>query len=401
MSLPLDGVSILDFSRLLPGPWCGQFLSDFGADVVKVEKPGAGDNSRAQPPIVEGRSVYFSSVNGGKRGIAIDLSHLEGRALARRLIDASDVVIESFRPGLMASFQLDYETVRSSNPGLIYCSISGFGQTGPLSNVSGHDLAIQCMTGLLGIDRGDGSAPRMPDFQAADYAAAAVACIGILAALIHRGASGRGTYLDVSMFDSLFGMSNVALFEAFSALAGLPTRPRAEVWGGNPRYAIYVTGDGKSVAVALLERRLWQAFCDVIQKPDLYNHEENERTRLSDHGERGNLYRAAIAEYCASRTREQVLEELTARGIPVEPVLSPFEAVASENVRARRLLIDETDGKRALGPQIANPLAATGLTRSRRSAAPRLGANTAEILAGLGLSREQISSLAEAGTISL
>ena len=396
MGLPLEGVQVLDFSKLLPGPWCTQFLSDLGATVLKVERPGSGDGSRHQPPVVAGRSVYFDSVNGGKESLAVDLSREEGRALARRLIDESDVVIESYRPGLMASLGLDYEAARSRKPGVIYCSITGFGQTGPLSSVAGHDLAIQCMTGLLGIDRGDGSSARMPDFQAADYSAAAVACIGILAALLRRNATGEGTNLDVAMFDSLFGMGNIAMLEAFARHAGLPTRPRAEVWGGNPRYAIYPTADGKAVAVALLERRVWEAFCRTIERPDLIDPDETERDRLSSHGERGGLYRSALAEYCAGRSREQVLEELTARGIPVEPVYTPSEAIMSENVEARGLL-REAGG---LGPQIVNPLARSGIARAERTPAPALGADTVDVLRRMGVSSGEIERLLSCGAIA-
>lgn len=394
MRLPLQGVRILDFSRLLPGPWCTQFLSDLGADVVKLERPGEGDGSRHQPPRVGDRSIYFASVNGGKRSVAIDLSKPEGLALARRLMDSCDVLVESFRPGLMASLGLGFEAARQTNPDIIYCSISGFGQTGPLSTISGHDLAIQCMTGLLGIDRGDGSPARMPDFQAADYAASAVATIGILSALIRRGISGEGAYLDVSMFDSLFSMSNIALLEAFSTYAGLPTRPRAEVWGGNPRYTIYQTGDGKAVAVALLERRLWEAFCHMIGRPELINREETAKDRLGTHGSHGPTYRNVLADYCAARTREAVMEELTAQGIPVQPVYSPSEAMADPHVEARGLLHHGPDESLGLGPQLVNPLARAGLARAARSAAPALGQDTRSVLASLGLSEAEIEKLA-------
>lgn len=400
MGLPLKGIKILDFSRLLPGPWCTQFMSDLGAEVVKLERPGEGDGSRHQPPTIVDRSVYFSSVNGGKKSIAVDLSKEEGRALARKLIDVCDVVIESFRPGLMKALELDYETVRLTNRGLIYCSVSGFGQTGPLSTVSGHDLAIQCMTGLMGIDRGDDSPARMPDFQAADYAAAAVAAIGILAALLRRNASGEGAYLDISMFDSLFSMSNIALLEAFTIHAGLPTRPRAEVWGGNPRYTIYQTGDGKAVAVALLERRLWQEFCQMIKRPDLINPHEMPQDRLGTHGHRGADYRSVLAEYCAHRSREMVMDELTAHGIPVQPVYSPSEAMTSPHVEARGLLYHGEQEAAGLGPQLVNPLARAGLARSVRTAAPGLGADTRNVLAQLGIPPKEIDRLINSKVIA-
>lgn len=400
MRLPLEGIKVLDFSRLLPGPWCTQFMSDLGADVVKLERPLEGDGSRHQPPMIGDRSVYFASVNGGKKSIAVDLSMAEGRALARKLIDACDVVIESFRPGLMDQLGLGYDAVRAAKPDVIYCSVTGFGQTGPLSPISGHDLAIQCMTGLLGVDRGDDSPARMPDFQAADYAAAAVAVIGILAALLRRNATGQGSYLDVSMFDSLFSMSNIALLEAFSIHAGLPTRPRAEVWGGNPRYTIYQTGDGKAVAVALLERRLWEAFCTMIGRPDLINPHETPKDRLGAHGDHGERYRAALAEYCAGRSREMVMAQLTAQGIPVQPVFSPTEAMESPHVEARGLLHHGEEEALGLGPQLVNPLAHTGLARAIRTPAPRLGADTRTLLKDVGLPPQEIDRLINAKVVA-
>lgn len=398
--LPLQGIRVLDFSRLLPGPWCTQFMSDLGAEVIKLERPGEGDGSRHQPPVVEDRSVYFASVNGGKKSVAIDLTSQDGRALARKLSSTCDVIIESFRPGVMDDLGLDYDTVRLANADVIYCSVSGLGQTGPLSSVSGHDLAIQCLTGLLGIDRGDGSPARMPDFQAADYAAAAISTIGILAALLRRSATGEGAFLDISMFDSLFSMSNIALLDAFTDHAGLPARPRAEIWGGNPRYTMYPTSDGKAVAVALLERRLWEDFCHMIARPDLINPSETPKDRLGAHGERGLVYRAALAEYCASRSRETVMEELTARGIPVQPVYSPSEAMALPHVEARGLLHHGEEEAAGLGPQVVNPLARAGLARPSRTPAPRLGVDTRQVLEQIGIGPQEIERLLNSQVIT-
>ena len=400
MSLPLEGIKILDFSRLLPGPWCTQFLSDLGADVIKLERPGEGDGSRYQEPVVGDRSIYFASVNRGKKSIAIDLSQDDGRALARKLIAQSDVVIESFRPGLMQSLGLGYEDARALKPSIIYCSVTGFGQTGPLSTVSGHDLAIQCLAGLLGIDRGDGGQARVPDFQAADYAAAAIACIGILSALLRRNGTGEGAYLDVSMHDSLLSMSNIAMLGAFATVAGQPTARRAEVWGGNPRYAIYATADGKAVAVALLERRLWEDFCRMIQRPDLINPDETPQDRLSTHEERGKAYRNILAEYCGSRSREDVMAELTANGIPVQPVYTPLEVINIPHVEARGLLSNGENLDTPLGPQLVNPLARAGLAKPVRAPAPGLGANTREILESLGVTPSEIDKLITTKVIS-
>ena len=173
--LPLAGVQVADFSRLLPGPWCAQFLSDLGASVIKVEVPGTGDMSRHNPPLFDDTSVYFNSVNGGKRGIALNMAKQEGREIAHRLIKQSDVIIESFRPGVARKLGIDYPTASVVNPRAVYCSISGFGQDGPLAHISGHDLAIQSLAGFMTLGTPDGEVPQVPGFQAADYAAAAIA----------------------------------------------------------------------------------------------------------------------------------------------------------------------------------------------------------------------------------
>lgn len=400
MVLPLEGIRVLDFSRLLPGPWCTQFLSDLGAEVVKLERPGEGDMSRHQPPVVEDRSVYFASLNTGKESIAVDLSRPEGHALATRLIGESDVVVESFRPGLMKSLGLDYEAARAVKPDIVYCSITGFGQTGPLASVSGHDLAIQCMTGIMGVELDRGGVAAMPQFQAADYAAATVACIGILSALMRRSKSGEGAYLDIAMFDALFSMSNVAMMEAFSRESGQPGFQRAEIWGGNPRYAIYRAADGGAVAVALLERRLWEAFCTMIERPDLINPAETPQDRLGSHGDYGPAYRAVLTDYCAARSRDRIVSELTAHGIPVQPVYTPAEALRTDNIHGRGLLDRTEDPRGALGPQLVNPLARSGLARSSRTLAPALGADTAAVIARLGLPPEDIDGLHARGVIA-
>jgi CoA:oxalate CoA-transferase len=182
-SLPLADVKVLEFARLLPGPWATQMLADLGADVIKVEQIRLGDPSRYNPPTYRDESVYFHSVNAGKRGITLDLAQPAGIKIARKLLAWADVAVESFRPGISAKLRFDFETARQLNPRIIYCSISGFGQTGPLAHVPGHDLVIQAMAGILKPHQDGSCVPGMPPFQAADLAAANMACIGILSAL--------------------------------------------------------------------------------------------------------------------------------------------------------------------------------------------------------------------------
>jgi crotonobetainyl-CoA:carnitine CoA-transferase CaiB-like acyl-CoA transferase len=399
-ALPLDGIRIVDFSRLLPGPWCTQMLADLGAEVIKIEQPGVGDMSRHNAPNYAKNSVYFNSVNRGKRSLALDLGKLEGRKIAFELIERADVVIESFRRGVPERLGIDFARVRKINPSLIYCSITGFGQSGPLAPIPGHDLVIQAVTGLMGTALQAGAAPAVPGFQAADYAGGACTAIGILSALLGRGRSGQGRYLDISMFDSLFSMCNIVLTGAMARAAGQSDPARMEVWGANPRYATYVAQDGKPVAVTLLETRTWERFCHLIGQPGLIADDESPSERHSAHGERTAAYRDAIATFCASRPRDRLIEEMRAADIPFCPINTPDEALASEHVAARGLIEWIEHPIEGRIPQLANPLASSGLVDSHRRPAPDLGADRDSILDELGYAAPDREKLLGAGIVA-
>jgi len=395
--LPLDGVLVLDFSRLLPGPWCTQMLGDLGAEVIKIEAPGSGDPSRHNAPRNRESSVYFNTVNRNKRSIALDLRSAGGKEVVGRLIKRADVIVESFSVGVAARLEIDYETVRRLNPRVVYCSITGFGQEGPLARSPGHDLVLQCGTGLMNVNGGDGTGVHVPGFQAADYAGSVYACIGILAAIIKQRESRSGCYLDIAMFDSLFSMCNIVLTGALAQAAGSADASRMQVWGANPRYAVYRTADDKAVAVSLLETRLWKSFCEFIGRPDLVSVDESPADRHSDHGERSEEYRAAITEYCSIRTRDEISSEMQAADIPICPVLSPEEAIASQNVLERGLVESIDHSHEGAILQLGNPLARAGLADTRRRPAPVLGQDTNALLAEIGYSELERSRLLQSG----
>src|ERR1700712_5519169 len=234
-SLPLSGFRIIDFSRLLPGPWCTQTLGDLGADVIKVEQPEIGDYSRFNPPTFKSVGAYFNSINRNKRSIVLDLTVAKDKAIADELIAGADVVVESYRSGVSKKLSIDYDSIKKINPSIIYCSITGFGNESALGRVPGHDLSIQGVAGTLGKHIKDGQMPPMPTFQAGDFTAAAFAAIGILAACVGRQSSGKGCYLEVPMYDSLISVSNVAMSGALARVAGYTGKPEMEPWGRNPR----------------------------------------------------------------------------------------------------------------------------------------------------------------------
>jgi CoA:oxalate CoA-transferase len=388
--LPLQGVRIVDFSRLLPGPWATQMLGGLGADVIKVEQPGIGDPSRHNHPRFKKHSVYFNVANANKRSITLDLAQPAGRDIAHRLLRDADVVIESYRPGVARKLGIDYATVKEINPRAIYCSISGFGQDGPLSHIAGHDLVLQGMTGLMGCSLDETNPPTVPGLQSADFAGALFTVIGVQAALAQRARTGTGCEIDLAMFEALFSMCFIPLSTWLAESAGFSGALRMESFGGNPRYATYLSKDGKPVAVSLLETKAWREFCRGIGRPDLVSDDETPADRLGSHGERGVLYRQAVATYCASHSWAEIMEHMERTGIAICPVCTPAEAAALPHVAARGLIDTIEHPVEGPIPQLVNPLARAGLALRKHRPAPDLGEHTEEILRGIGYSPAQI-----------
>jgi alpha-methylacyl-CoA racemase len=260
---PLSGLLVLDFTTLLPGPLVSLMLSEAGAEVIKIEKPG-GEDARHFLPIVDGESAVFALLNRGKKSLVLDLKKDADRAKLTPLIERADILLEQFRPGVMARLGLGYETLRALNPRLIFCSISGYGQSGPRVGEAGHDINYIGNTGLLDLQPGPADQPVVPPMLAADIAGGSFpAVINILLALRARDQSGQGCHLDVAMTDAMFTFGWAAL--ALGAATG--RFPKAgELWlaGGSPRYRLYPAKDGKLVACGALEQKFWAAFCQAI-----------------------------------------------------------------------------------------------------------------------------------------
>ncbi len=396
--LPLTGVRVLDFSRLLPGPFATKMLGELGADVIKIEQPGVGDPSRHNHPRYRRESVYFHATNANKRSIALDLATDAGKEVAARLLRWGDVAVESFRPGVAARLGIDAARARRINPRLVYCSITGFGQHGPLAHIAGHDLVIQALTGLMGRSP-DGAAP-VPGFQAADFAGSLYAVIAIQAALAQRAHTGAGCEVDLAMFEALFDMCFLPLSSAVARLGGASAAPAMETFGANPRYATYRTRDGRQVAITLLESRAWREFCEHIGRPDLVSPDETPADRLGSHGERAPRYRAALADYCAAHTWQELMERMEGTGIAICPVAAPEEAVALPHVAAREMLTTMHHPDEGRIPQWVNPLARAGLARKQQRPAPALGQHSREILQSLGYPSAEISRLIAASVVA-
>lgn len=267
MTQPLDDVLVLDFSTLLPGPMATLILSEAGAEVIKVERPGSGEDMRLTDPMIEGRSVGYAILNHGKKSIALDLKAEGGVARLRPLVERADVLVEQFRPGVMERLGLGYEAVRALNPGIIYCSITGYGQTGPRRHAAGHDMNYVGDAGILSLGSGPDDNPTAPFGLVADIGGGTYpAVVNILLALRQREKTGQGVHLDIAMAEGAFAFAYWA--HAKGVVAGEPVVNGAErLTGGRARYRLYTTSDRRQLAVGALEQKFWDAFCEVIGLP--------------------------------------------------------------------------------------------------------------------------------------
>lgn len=381
---PLTGVRVLDLSRHLPGPYCSMMLADLGADVVKVEEPGPGDPVRWVAPRAGGESALFAALNRNKRSVAIDYRHDDGRNLVLELADRSDVLLETFRPGVMDRLGLGYDIVGARNPRLVYCSISGFGQDGPDRERAGHDLGYQARAGLLSL-----SPVAVPPVQVADLAGGAQpAIIAILAALLHRNATGRGQRIDVSMLE---GTLALLPYSWSKLLGGEPPRLGAttELTGALPCYHVYRTQDGRHVALAALEPKFWRRFCRAV------GHDELMKLQFVEGEERRRLF-ASLDEIFAARSWDQWRDLSRRHDMCLEPVLTLAEAIDQPATRERRFL--------ATVPATSPPQPALGFPYRLSDSppailrpAPELGQHTAEVLRELGLAEDDVKRLERRG----
>ncbi|MEM2942872.1 MAG: CaiB/BaiF CoA-transferase family protein, partial [Candidatus Bathyarchaeia archaeon] len=267
MGRPLEGVRILDLTRLNPGGYCTMLLADMGAEVLKVEQPGVGDYMRDTPPMVGGQSAMFLTLNRNKRSLTLNLKSEKGKEIFDRLLGRYDVLVESFRPGVMDRLGLDYRTLRTKHPRLIYCSLTGYGQDGPYKGLVGHDINYLALSGVLSLTGKRGGPPIVPGIPIADIAGSMFAMIGILISLILREKTGRGQHIDVSMFDGLVSWLTIQAARYFAE--GRP--PERETWpaGGEAFYDVYQTRDGGYVAVGAAEQKFWRILCQGIGAPEL------------------------------------------------------------------------------------------------------------------------------------
>jgi len=387
MKRALQDIRILDLSRMLPGPYCSMMLADLGAEVIKIEEPKIGDPTRKSPPMIEGHSAPFAQVNRNKKSIAIDLKHAEGRGIFLKLAATADVVIEQFRPGVVDRLGINYAAVAEINPRIVYCALTGFGQDGPHRERSGHDLNYLALSGVLGLTTDDRGKPVIPGVQIADLAGGMIAGFAILAALLARERTGRGQFVDVSMFDVMVSMLPIPAAHHFAG-STIPVGGKYVLSGAYPFYNVYETTDGKFMTLGALEPKFWANFCRKVDREDL-------AARQFDAGERRENLFEEMRNIFKSRTQSEWVALMSDADCCCEPVLSMSEAFVHAQTRAREMVRQSSSVTDQLG--FSYKLSDTPPTEE--SQAPALGEHTAELLDAMGITREERRRLKEAGVI--
>jgi crotonobetainyl-CoA:carnitine CoA-transferase CaiB-like acyl-CoA transferase len=372
---------VLDLSRLLPGPYCSRVLADYGAEVIKVERPGGGDWSRYVPPLdpESGDSLLFRTLNCGKKSLTLDLKSDEGQAIFLRLVETADVLLESFRPGTMERLELGYETLAGSNPRLVYCSLSGYGPQGPYRARAGHDLNYVGLSGLLDLTGPRDGPPYIPGTPVADVAGALWAVAGILLALLERERTGRGQRVDASLLGGALACLPLAVTWH---LGGQPiARGASQLTGGLVCYQVYQAGDDGWMTLAALEPEFWMTFCRVVGREDLLD----QQFAPAVPGE------PAYDQLCAlfrTRTRQEWVEVLGGADACCEPVYSVGEALDSAPVQALNMLA---------GGGLLPPVRLSALSQRVGNPAPDLGQHSVELLADLGYSQADMERMQRQG----
>jgi alpha-methylacyl-CoA racemase len=395
MSQALSDIRVLDLSRLLPGGFCSLMLADFGAEVLKVEDTGMGDYIRWSPPYYEGaddsaKSALYLSLNRGKRSIRINLKEDGGREVLLRLVRDYDVLLESFRPGVLDRLGVGYERLREENPGLVYCAISGYGQDGPFRDRSGHDMNYLGLVGLLGLTGEKGGPPVQAGGQIADVGGGALmAAFGIMAALRERERSGEGQFVDVSMADG--SLSWLAMIAARYFCDGqVPVRGEPELSGGLICYRPYACSDGW-VTLGALEPKFWQAWCRGVEREDLIERQFDRP---------GSEAHAEVERIFLGRTRDEWQEFATHNDCCLEPVLELDEALDSELVRAREMVVELDQPGAGPVKQLGVPVKLSRTPGKVDAPGPALGEHTDEVLCAAGYSSEEIDALKQSGAVA-
>ncbi len=357
MKKPLEGIKVIDFTRVLSGPYCTMMLADMGADIIKIERPKTGDDSRAFGPFIDGESGYFISINRGKKSVVLDLKNPETRTAVKKLCLASDVLVENFRPGAMKKLGLDYDSLKQENPRLVYCSITGYGQDGPISQYAGYDVIAQAVGGMMSITGYPDSPPTRVGTSIADVLSGMFAAYGIAAALCGRNSSGEGARIDISMVDSVMAVLENAVVR-YGATGKTPER--------------------------IGSKHPWREFVTAIKREELIFKKEFETNDLRCRNEK--KLKRIIEDYTRVHTIKELLNNLNKHGVPCGPVNDLARAVRHPQILHRNMIV-ELDQKKIGKIKVAGtPVKIPGVDDKHFAPAPLLGEHTEEVLNALNKS---------------
>ena len=399
MAAALDGIKVLDLTKLAPGPFCTMILADLGAEVIRIEEPGPPTGRRAQQagaagtmgPVNSFSSSPYNALGRNKKSIGINLKSGAGKEIYLRLAERADVIVEEYRPGVAQRLGIDYQQLASRNPRLIYCAITGFGQNGPYRDLVGHDINYIATAGVLSLFGRPGQPPTIPHNLVADYAGGGMhGAIGVLAALVARNQTGRGQYVDISMMDGSLALLAQA-FSSFFAGGKVPQRGETIFDGGIPNYNVYLTKDEKYITIAAIEPWFFANLCRALGREDFIAHE-------FDSSKRAEIARV-FTEKFKTKTRDEWFAILSKSDICAGRMLTLDEVPGDPQVLAREMIVEvEGPGGEKI-KQVGVSVKFSETPGSIRSLAPQLGQHTDEILGALGYAKDEIDRWREAGAI--
>lgn len=386
----LKGLKILDFSTLLPGPFASMMLADMGAEVLRVEAPSRPDLLRVSPPFDGDQSAVHGYINRSKRSIALDLKKQDSVEIIKRLVKEYDIVLEQFRPGVMERLGLGYEALKEANPRLIYCSLTGFGQTGPLRDRPGHDNNYLAISGVADYSRRKGAGPVPMGIQIADVAGGSFhTVIGILAAALHRETTGEGQFIDVSMTDAAFALN--AIYGPGYLACEIEPAPEATLLNGGTFYDYYQTKDGRYFSVGSIEPPFRKLLCEAIGHPEMIE------IGLSEQPEDIARFKEIVRKAFLSKTYAEWLDVFEDLHACVEPVLKFSEACAHPHIQAREMVVEVPKPDGSTQKQIAFPIKFSSGKPLYKSIGSKFGENTVDVLLKLKFSQQQIDEWREKG----